>query len=141
MYDQLRPLGYPNTDCVIMLYSAVNYPSFSNLAEKWIPEIERHLPRVPILLACNQIDIREDPLTLDKLARLGQKPVSKREADRFFASYCKQKKSSFQQIVESHEISALTGVGLRELFESAFFHAYQNKFNNKKKDRSGCSIL
>ena len=43
-YDRLRPLSYPDTDVFLICFSLVNPNSFSNVADKWSPEINHHAP-------------------------------------------------------------------------------------------------
>jgi Ras-related C3 botulinum toxin substrate 1 len=81
-----------------------NRHSFRNVVSKWIPEIRQHAPGVPILLLGTKIDLRYDQ------SGSGQDIVSSEEG---------------QQLVEEHdlqgylEFSALAGIGLRELFDTA----------------------
>ena len=142
-YDQLRPCGYPNTDCVVMLYSAIEQASFSNIEHKWLPEIEHHLPNIPIVLACNKIDQRNDPLIMQQVANRGQQIIQRNHGEAFFQSYSdhKNRNGQFQQIVAFLEMSALTGQGLDDVFNTAMWYAYQNKFGKKNKKPSPCKIL
>ena len=49
-YDQVRPLGYPNTDVLLLCFSVVEPNSFNNVKTKWYPEIREHCEGVPIIL-------------------------------------------------------------------------------------------
>ena len=49
-YDQVRPLGYPNTDVFLLCFSVVEPNSFNNVKTKWYPEICEHCEGVPIIL-------------------------------------------------------------------------------------------
>ncbi len=52
-YDRLRPLSYPDTDVFLICFSLVNPNSFSNVADKWSPEICHHAPGIVQILYCN----------------------------------------------------------------------------------------
>lgn len=47
-----------------------------NNSLQWVPEIAHHCAKTPFLLVGTQIDLRDDPLMLEKLAKNKQKPVS-----------------------------------------------------------------
>ena len=49
-FDQVRPLGYPNTDVFLLCFSVVEPNSFNNVKTKWYPEICEHCEGVPIIL-------------------------------------------------------------------------------------------
>ena len=59
-YDRLRPLSYPQTDVFLMCFSIVSPTSFSNVREKWYPEIAHHCPNTPIVLLGLKEDLREE---------------------------------------------------------------------------------
>ena len=69
-FDSMRPLCYPGTDIFLVCFSVVRPTSLWNIRDKWLPEIKRHLPKVPILLVGTQIDLRENLDILVDLARL-----------------------------------------------------------------------
>ncbi len=101
--DQLRPLYYPQTD-VFLVVSQCFSVSFENVKEKvesfndlsvmwnnvfvannssfimqWVPEITYHSPKTPFLLVGTQIDFRDDPVTIARLAKNKQKPINQRQ--------------------------------------------------------------
>lgn len=43
---------------------------------QWVPEIAHHCQRTPFLLVGTQIDLRDDQITLEKLAKNKQRPVT-----------------------------------------------------------------
>merc|ERR1712167_11883 len=59
-YDRLRPLSYPNTDLFIILFPAESEISYDNVKDKWYEEVQHYCPGVPIILACNKTDMRDD---------------------------------------------------------------------------------
>ncbi|PIO71099.1 Ras family protein [Teladorsagia circumcincta] len=75
-YDRLRPLSYPQTDVFLVCFSVVAPASFENVREKWVPEIAHHCSKTPFLLVGTQVDLRDDPSMLEKLAKNKQKPIS-----------------------------------------------------------------
>ena len=49
-YAHTRALSYPGTDVVLLCF-AINEPhALSNFEEKWLPEIQRHLDGIPLIL-------------------------------------------------------------------------------------------
>ena len=43
---------------------------------QWIPEIMHHAPNVPIILVGTKLDLREDPLTIQRLKERRFQPIS-----------------------------------------------------------------
>lgn len=54
------------------------YPGFM----QWVPEITHHCPKTPFLLVGTQIDLRDDPSTIEKLAKNKQKPITPETAEK-----------------------------------------------------------
>ena len=81
-YDRLRPLSYPQTDVFLVCFSVTSPASFENVKEKWFPEVHHHCPGVPCLIVGTQVDLRDDPAVLDKLARQKQRPVPPEAGER-----------------------------------------------------------
>lgn len=65
-YDRLRPLSYPQTDVFVVAFSVNRPGSFSNVFDKWVPEITHHCPNVPILLVGLKQDL-EATVTDDQI--------------------------------------------------------------------------
>ncbi|KAI4831126.1 hypothetical protein KUCAC02_002722 [Chaenocephalus aceratus] len=74
-FDKLRPLCYTSADVFLLCFSVVSPASFQNIPEKWISEIRRHAPFVPIVLVGTQCDLREDVKVLIDLAKRNLKEV------------------------------------------------------------------
>ncbi|KTG04780.1 hypothetical protein cypCar_00020498 [Cyprinus carpio] len=91
--DQLRPLYYPQTDVFL-----------------WVPEITYHSPKNPFLLVGTQIDLRDDPITIARLAKIKQKP---------------EKLARDLKAVKYFECSALTQKGLKNVFDEAILAALE----------------
>lgn len=81
-YDRLRPLSYPQTDVFLVCFSVTSPASFENVKEKWFPEVHHHCPGVPCLIVGTQVDLRDDPAVLEKLARQKQRPVPAEAGER-----------------------------------------------------------
>ncbi|XP_040065926.1 ras-like GTP-binding protein rhoA isoform X1 [Ixodes scapularis] len=58
-YDSLRPLAYPQASAVLVCFALDDRDSLINVEQKWVPEVRRRLPRVPIVLVGNKRDLRE----------------------------------------------------------------------------------
>lgn len=107
-YDRLRPLSYPQTDVFLVCFSVTSPASFENVKEKWFPEVHHHCPGVPCLIVGTQIDLRDDPQVLEKLARQKQRPVTPEQGERLAREL---------GAVKYVECSALTQKGLKNVFD------------------------
>ncbi|RUS32601.1 ras family-domain-containing protein [Jimgerdemannia flammicorona] len=58
-YDRLRPLSYPGSHVVLISFAIDDRESFVQIAKKWVPEVNRVIPKVPKLLVCTKIDLRD----------------------------------------------------------------------------------
>jgi Ras-related C3 botulinum toxin substrate 1 len=54
-YDRLRPLSYPQTDVFVLCFSVISPTSFTNITNKWMPEIRHHCPDKPVILCGKKI--------------------------------------------------------------------------------------
>jgi len=131
-YDRLRPLSYPQTDVFLLCFSVVSPTSFENVTVKWIPELRHHCPQTPIVLVGTKSDLREDRETLLTLSAQGHSPV-KRETAIKVATKIKAWKYV--------ETSALTGRGLKLVFEEAIKAAFAAQARVASKSRSKSSLL
>ena len=109
-YDRLRPLSYPDTDVFLLCFSVVNPNSFANVADKWFPEIEHHSPGVPKILVGTKLDLRDSEAEIEKLKAMRQSPITQKQGEAM------RKKIG---AVAYMECSALTQVGLKDIFDSA----------------------
>lgn len=62
-YDRLRPLSYANSNVFVVCFSVGSRTSFENVKDKWVPELRKHAPNVPILLVGTQSDRRQNSTT------------------------------------------------------------------------------
>lgn len=109
-FDAIRPLCYPNTDIFLLCFSVVSPTSFNNIPEKWVHEIRKHSPKVPVMLVGTQSDLRNDVKVLIELAKYKEKPVSESDAIRMAHDI---------GAVHYMECSALTQKNLKDVFDQA----------------------
>uniref|UniRef100_A0A6B2LJE6 Uncharacterized protein n=1 Tax=Arcella intermedia TaxID=1963864 RepID=A0A6B2LJE6_9EUKA len=131
-YDSLRPLSYPQTDVFICSFSVVNPNSYTNIPTKWLPEVTHHSPNTPILLLGTKVDLREDARTLEKLAAKDQTPICYEQGLRMAEEV---------HAVRYMECSALTQVGLKEVFEEAVRAVLYPQILKKERKRAGGCLL
>ncbi|KAJ3044105.1 GTP-binding protein Rho1 [Rhizophlyctis rosea] len=114
---RLRSLYYPNSDVVVICYAIDSPDSLENVAENWIQEVRHFCPKIPVLLVGTKSDLRNDPNTIETLAKLGQKPVTEEEGKRMAS-----------QIGALHyfETSAKLNEGIPIVFEEAARAALAN---------------
>jgi Ras family protein A len=130
-YDRLRPLSYPDSHVILICFGIDQPDSLDNVVEKWVPEVIHFCsqPRVPYLLVGCKKDLREDRATLEKLARVGQRPITA-EQGREVAQRCGARMYL--------ECSARTGEGVLAVFQNATRTAL---LKNKKDSGKGCRFL
>ena len=78
------------------------------MKEKWFPEVHHHCPGVPCLIVGTQVDLRDDPQVLEKLARSKQRPILPEMGERLAREL---------GAVKYVECSALTQKGLKNVFD------------------------
>ncbi|KAJ3694534.1 hypothetical protein LUZ60_010014 [Juncus effusus] len=59
-YSRLRPLSYRGADVFILAFSLISKPSYENVLKKWMPELRRFSPSVPVVLVGTKLDLRDD---------------------------------------------------------------------------------
>ncbi|KAF8290440.1 hypothetical protein DL93DRAFT_1087258 [Clavulina sp. PMI_390] len=59
-YETQRPLSYAGTDMFLICFSVSTPSSFSNVKDKWFPEVHHHSPGTPWLLVGTHLDVRQD---------------------------------------------------------------------------------
>lgn len=62
-YERLRPVTYVGADIFFIVFSLVDRRSFENVMSEWCPEIRRFIPRTPIILVGNKLDLRNEETT------------------------------------------------------------------------------
>ncbi|EFA86177.1 hypothetical protein PPL_00739 [Heterostelium album PN500] len=109
-YDRLRPLCYPGTAVFLVCFSTISPPTFESVSTKWIKELKRHAPKVPIILVGTKIDTRDDTEVLDCLKEKGVVPITYQQG------LAKLKEIRAHKYMEC---SALTQEGLKNVFDEA----------------------
>ncbi|KAH9048092.1 signal transducer [Lactarius hengduanensis] len=75
-YDRLRPLSYPESHVILIVFS-VDFPvSLANVQDKWYPEVAHFCEGTPLILVATKTDLRRDDNTRRMLGAQGQKPVT-----------------------------------------------------------------
>ncbi|CAA6671616.1 unnamed protein product [Spirodela intermedia] len=60
-YCRLRPLSYRGADIFVLAFSLISRASYENILKKWVPELRRFAPSVPVILVGTKLDLRQDP--------------------------------------------------------------------------------
>uniref|UniRef100_A0A6B2LKK9 Uncharacterized protein n=1 Tax=Arcella intermedia TaxID=1963864 RepID=A0A6B2LKK9_9EUKA len=129
-YDRLRPLVYHNTSIFLVVFSVASPLSLQNVKSRWWGEVSHYCPGVPVLLVGNKVDLREDGDVVRGLASKGLAPTTFEEG----VKVAKEIKA-----IKYLETSALTKIGLSEVFEEAVRHiAFPAP---PKKLQGGCLFL
>ncbi|KAJ1568879.1 GTP-binding protein Rho1 [Nowakowskiella sp. JEL0078] len=126
-YDRLRPLSYPDSHVIMICFSVDSPDSLENVNEKWISEVRHFCNDLPVLLVACKKDLRYDKITIEKLRKQNQKPVSTEEGSAVAAKIGAYK---------YFECSARTGEGVREIFD----YAIRAAIGIKPKPRS-CRLI
>ena len=142
-YARLRQCAYHKMDAVIFCYSADNVASLERITETWLPELQRHAPKVPYILVGTKKDVKENYIHQLELIR--------REGE------CNRREDLLQSVVTTArgaelarsigaknfvECSAMYRDGTREVFETAAKVALQNRRKRKSRPRNDlCAIL
>lgn len=103
------------------------------LCIQWVPEITHHCPKTPFLLVGTQIDLRDDPSTIEKLAKNKQKPITPETAEKLARDL---------KAVKYVECSALTQVIYMSVYSHTYIHSWTHTIHNsmastKKKEERG----
>eukprot|EP01098_Paradermamoeba_levis_P012657 TRINITY_DN5577_c0_g1_i1.p1 TRINITY_DN5577_c0_g1~~TRINITY_DN5577_c0_g1_i1.p1 ORF type:complete len:201 (-),score=44.82 TRINITY_DN5577_c0_g1_i1:68-670(-) len=125
-YDRLRSLSYPQTDVFLVGYSVVNPFSFRNVKEKWMPEIKHFCPNIPVVLVGTKIDLRENEAALKRLQEKNLSPITQEEGI---------KMASDVGATRYFECSAITQLGLKEVFEQVCRVALNHKSTKQKQQK------
>ena len=117
-FDKMRPLFYGDADAFLVCFSIASFASFSNISDKWIPEIRHHCPKTPLILAGTECNLRNDEKTISDLKKTGKIPVEYEAGSQL----AKEINASMYL-----ECSAVTNEGVKELFEELIRIALTNK--------------
>ncbi|KAH9475478.1 GTP-binding protein Rho1 [Psilocybe cubensis] len=129
-YDRLRPLSYPESDVILIVFS-VDFPtSLANVLDKWYPEVSHFCPTTPMLLIGTKTDLRTDDTTLRMLSAQGQVPVTAEQG----MAVAKDIGAMYK------ECSAKTGRGVKEVFDAALRESLKGRWGRTIKQRK-CMIM
>jgi len=131
-FDRLRSLSYNDTDLVLVVFSVDAPSSLGNTTTKWVPEVEHHCEGVPFMLIGTKSDLRADEVTLEKLKARNQKVVTVEEAEQVANDV---KAEGYM------ECSALTGEGVKAVFEKAMRIVLTRQGRLKTNERKGCCTV
>ncbi|CAO3703851.1 unnamed protein product [Rhizopus stolonifer] len=123
-YDRLRTLSYPDSDVIIVAFSVDIPESLENITEKWVPEVKRYCPGLPIILVACKIDLRQDQTTIEELSKQSEKVTSFQQG----ATVAKEIGAC-----KYVECSAKSGQGVQEVFISAV--------KSTMKNNSSCIVM
>jgi len=112
----------------LVCFSTVLPSSLVNIQKQWIGEIRKHCPTTPFLLIGTKIDIRESREEIERLLKKKERPITREEG----ARVAKQLKA-----VKYLECSALTGEGIRDVFDEAILTV----LNKPKASGTKCTLL
>lgn len=129
-FDRLRPLSYGNTDVFLLCFSVTEPVSFTNVTEKWLPELRHFCPDTPIILVGTKSDLRWDQDALETLKRRGQSPVTQEQAEA-----CARKIRAVRYV----ECSAMTGHNLKLTFDEAVKAVLLGSKRDRKKKK--CLVM
>jgi Ras homolog gene family, member A len=107
-----------------MCFSVDRRDSYTNIKEKWTPEVIHFCPLVPRILVGNKIDLRDDEATKLELSKNNQEPLLPEQGHRMAEKI---------GAVAYLECSAKTKEGVREVFEFATRTALETTKRNAKK--------
>lgn len=132
-FDRIRPLSYRDTHVFLICFSVVSPPSFENLDNKWIPEIEHHEQNAMKLLVGLKCDLRDDERELKKLQEMNKVPVTKQQIEEY-AKKC--------NAIGYVECSALKKIRVNDVFDTAI-RAFLEPSSQQPSQSEGscCTIL
>lgn len=133
-YNTLRPLSYPGTDVFIICFSLISPLTYTNVKDKWFPEVQTHNPGTPIVLVGTKLDLKENPDALSGMHDAEIIPTDKGEK-------LAKEIGAYKYL----ECSALNQKGLPTVFEEAvkavYYHHVADTGGDKTKvKREKCIV-
>jgi len=124
-YDRLRPLSYPESNVILIVFS-VDFPtSLANVQDKWYPEVAHFCEGTPLILVGTKTDLRRDDQTRRMLSAQGQVPVTPEQG----AAVARDIGAKYT------ECSAKTGNGVQDVFSLALRESMRGKWGKIVKQR------
>ncbi|KAK0216517.1 probable Transforming protein RhoA [Armillaria ostoyae] len=129
-YDRLRPLSYPESNVILIVFS-IDFPtSLGNVLDKWYPEVAHFCEGTPLILVATKTDLRKDEQTKRMLGAQGQTPVS-----------WEQGSSVAKEIGAKYiECSAKTGTGVHDVFNLALKESMKGRWGKIVRERR-CVVI
>jgi len=124
-YDRLRPLSYPESDVILIVFAIDYPPSMANVQDKWYPEVAHFCENVPLILVGTKTDLRKDEHTRRMLSAQGQSPVSPEQG------FALSKEIGAKYV----ECSSRTGQGVHDVFSLALKESMRGRWAKMAKTR------
>ncbi|GAB4852605.1 Rac-like GTP-binding protein arac7 [Ancistrocladus abbreviatus] len=134
-YSRLRPLSYRGADIFVLAFSLISRASYENVLKKWMPELRRFAPNVPIVLVGTKLDLREERGYADVT---GSNIITSAQGEEL------RKQIGAAAYIEC---SSKTQQNVKAVFDTAIKVVLQPprrkevKARRKRRRRSGCSVL
>jgi len=130
-YDRLRPLSYPESDVILIVFS-IDFPvSLANVQDKWYPEVAHFCEGTPLLLVGTKTDLRADEQTRRMLSAQGQTTVTPEQG----GAVAREIGARYM------ECSAKTGKGVQDVFNAALKESMKGRWGKKLRSKQRCVIL
>ncbi|WVZ14889.1 hypothetical protein V8G54_012455, partial [Vigna mungo] len=134
-YSRLRPLSYRGADIFVLAFSLISRASYENVLKKWMPELRRFAPNVPIVLVGTKLDLREDRGYLGD--HMGSNVITSAEGEEL------RKQIGAAAYIEC---SSKTQQNVKAVFDTAIKVVLQpprrkEMARKKRHRRSGCSFV
>ncbi|RUS12829.1 P-loop containing nucleoside triphosphate hydrolase protein [Endogone sp. FLAS-F59071] len=128
-YDRLRPLSYPETDVILICFAIDQPTSFSNVQDRWLPEVTHFCETVPKLLVGMKIDLRENAERIAHLNAMGHQLITYEEGEALARDIG----------ARYHECSAKDYIGVDEVITAATKEAMSGGIGRLR--RKLCKLL
>jgi small GTP-binding protein len=115
-FGHLRPLCYPQLDIGLICFSVTDRNSFDNACNKWVKELRKHCPGLPIILVGTNIDRRDNGTLLRDYRTSSKRYVSKTEG---------LKAASNMKAITYTECSSKTRVNVKTVFDEVVANALE----------------
>ncbi|QRV86672.1 small guanosine triphosphatase family (GTPase)-like Ras family protein [Ceratobasidium sp. AG-Ba] len=130
-YDRLRPLSYPESDVILIVFS-VDFPtSLANVTDKWFPEVAHFCENTPLLLVATKTDLRGDEQTRRMLSAQGQTPVTTEQG----MAVAREINARYM------ECSAKFSKGVHDVFNAALKESMKGRWGKKLRSKQRCVLL
>jgi len=119
--EEDRQTSQQSVDVFLLMFSVVDLKSFENVQKKWAPWLNRHFPKIPVVVVGNKTDLRD---SCAKTSEDGKKLAGDIGAKNYT------------------ECSVRTQEGLRGIFDEVVNAVMNKKVDESiKKKSKQCTIL